>query len=64
MSGEDLESARGDLSDAQVALVESLGIVPSTRLQVADVTDKSFAENRLLLTGRILLLKPHYSVYD
>src|SRR5271170_5251993 len=41
----DLESARGNLSDAQVALVESLGIVPSTKLQVADVEEKPFAEN-------------------
>ncbi len=41
----DLESARGNLSDAQIALVESLGIVPSTKLRVADVAEKPFAEN-------------------
>ena len=41
----DLESARGNLSDAQVALVESLGIVPSTKLQVADAAEKPFVEN-------------------
>ena len=41
----DLESARGNLSDAQVALVESLGIMPSTKLQVADAEEKPFAEN-------------------
>jgi outer membrane protein len=41
----ELESARGDLSDAQVALVQSLGIVPSTKLQVADVAEKPFTEN-------------------
>ena len=41
----DLESARGNLSDAQVALVESLGIVPSTKLQIANVEGKPFAEN-------------------
>jgi outer membrane protein len=41
----DLESARGNLSDAQVALVESLGIVPSTKLQIANVDEKPFAEN-------------------
>ncbi|HEY4414587.1 MAG TPA: TolC family protein [Verrucomicrobiae bacterium] len=40
----DLEAARGDLSDAQVALVDSLGILPSTQLQVADVAEKHFAE--------------------
>ncbi|HEV2695109.1 MAG TPA: TolC family protein [Verrucomicrobiae bacterium] len=40
-----LESARGDLSDAQVALVDSLGILPSTQLQIADVEEKPFAEN-------------------
>ncbi len=39
----DLEAARGDLSDAQVALVDSLGILPSTQLQVADVAEKHFA---------------------
>jgi outer membrane protein len=36
-----LESARGDLSDAQVALVESLGILPTTELQIADVPEKT-----------------------
>jgi outer membrane protein len=36
-----LESARGDLSDAQVALVESLGILPTTELQIADVPKKT-----------------------
>ena len=41
----DLEAARGDLSDAQVALVDSLGILPSTQLQVATVEEKHFAED-------------------
>jgi outer membrane protein len=41
----DLEAARGDLSDAQVALMQSLGIVPTTQLQVADMVDKQFEEN-------------------
>ena len=41
----ELEAARGALSDAQVAFVESLGILPTTKLQVADVSGKSFAEN-------------------
>lgn len=41
----DLESAHGDLSDAQVALVNSLGILPTTQLQVADVPEKSLVEN-------------------
>jgi outer membrane protein len=40
----DLVSARGDLSDAQVALVESLGIFPTTRLQVAEMPEKSITE--------------------
>jgi outer membrane protein len=40
----DLESARGDLSDAQVALVDSLGILPTTKLQVAGISEKPFAE--------------------
>lgn len=41
----DLEAARGESSDAQVALVESMGILPTTRLQVAEVPDKPVAEN-------------------
>jgi outer membrane protein len=41
----DLEAARGNLSDAQVALVESLGILPISKLQVANVEGKPFAEN-------------------
>lgn len=36
----DLEAAIGAESDAQVALVESLGILPTTRLRVADLEDK------------------------
>ena len=36
----DLEAAIGEESDAQVALVESLGILPTTRLRVADFADK------------------------
>ena len=36
----DLEAAIGGESDAQVALVESLGITPTTRLQVADLAGK------------------------
>ena len=36
----DLEAAMGEESDAQVALVESLGILPTTRLQVADLAGK------------------------
>src|SRR6266567_2787589 len=38
----DLEAARGTLSDAQVAFVESLGILPTTKLQVAGVSEKPF----------------------
>lgn len=41
----ELESAKGDLSDAQVALVDSLGILPTTQLQVAEVPEKPFEEN-------------------
>ncbi len=44
-SAYDLDSARGDLSDAQVALVESLGIFPSTRLQVAGIPEKPVQED-------------------
>ena len=39
----DLETARGALSDAQVALVESLGILPTTPLQVADILGQPLA---------------------
>jgi len=38
----ELDSARGNLSDAQVALVDSLGILPSTQLQIAETDDKVF----------------------
>ena len=41
----DLDAARGALSDAQVALVESLGILPTTKLQVADVLGKTITDN-------------------
>lgn len=41
----DLEAARGELSDAQVALVESLGILPPVNLQVAEVSDKPPVED-------------------
>jgi outer membrane protein len=44
-SAYELDSARGDLSDAQVALVESLGIFPTTRLQVAEISEKPITEN-------------------
>ena len=40
----DLEAARGALSDAQVAFVESLGILPTTKLQVAEVSEKPPSE--------------------
>ena len=41
----ELEAARGALSDAQVAFVESLGVLPTTKLEVANVSEKSFSEN-------------------
>jgi outer membrane protein TolC len=41
----DLEAARGSLSDAQVALVNSLGILPSTPLLVAAVPEKQFTDD-------------------
>jgi outer membrane protein TolC len=41
----DLEAARGDLSDAQVALIRTLGILPTTELQIADVPERRFEEN-------------------
>ncbi len=41
----ELEAARGALSDAQVAFVNSLGILPTTKLQVTEVPEKSFPEN-------------------
>src|SRR6266536_2961973 len=40
----DLEAARGTLSDAQVAFVESLGILPTTKLLVAGVSEKPLSE--------------------
>jgi len=41
----DLVAARGALSDAGVALVDSLGILPTTPLHVAEVPDKAFSES-------------------
>ena len=41
----DLVAARGTLSDAGVALVDSLGILPTTPLHVAEVPDKAFSES-------------------
>ena len=41
----ELEAARGALSDAQVAFVDSLGLLPSTKLQVAGVPEKSCPDN-------------------
>lgn len=38
----DLEAARGDLSDAQVALIENLGILPTTELQIAGVPETNY----------------------
>lgn len=38
----DLEAARGDLSDAQVALIENLGILPTTELQIAGIPETNF----------------------
>lgn len=41
----DLETAQGQLSKAQVALVESLGILPTTELHVTAVSEKPVPEN-------------------
>jgi outer membrane protein TolC len=41
----ELEAARGALSDAQVALVQSLGILPTTKIRVAEVSEKPFPKN-------------------
>ena len=40
----ELEAAKGTLSDTQVALVESLGIRPTTKLQVAETTNAPVGE--------------------
>lgn len=41
----DLEAAQGEFSDAQVTLVQSLGILPTEKLQVAEVPEKRFKED-------------------
>ena len=41
----DLEAARGALSDAQVALMRTLGILPTTKLQIADVPERRPGED-------------------
>ena len=49
----ELEAARGALSDAQVALVESLGMLPTTQLQVAKASAKPFAGEFRWFPGHI-----------
>ena len=41
----DLETAQGQLSDAQVALVDSLGILPTTELRIKAASEKPVPEN-------------------
>lgn len=38
----ELEAARGALSDAEIALVESLGVLPTTKVRVAEVPEDAF----------------------
>ena len=58
----DLDAAQGVASDAQVALVESLGILPTTRLQVAKMPDEPVAvepaETREEMIERALSQRP------
>ena len=58
----DLDTARGALSDAQVALVESLGLLPTTPLQVATILAEPLArqpaENVSALVERALAQRP------
>jgi outer membrane protein len=50
----ELEVARDALSDSQVALVESLGILPTTKLQVAEVSGQPFPENSAATLDEII----------
>jgi len=58
----ELEATRGNLSDARVTLVESLGILPSTELQVAEVPEKDlngdFDDSLDRLIDRALAQRP------
>ena len=58
----DLAAARGAMSDALVELVESLGVRPTTRLQVATLPERSFdsdaTESLENLIGRALVQRP------
>jgi len=58
----ELAAARGAMSDALVDLVESLGVRPTTKLQVAPIPDRSFdpnaAESLDDLLGRALVQRP------
>jgi outer membrane protein TolC len=40
-----LDAARGNMSDAQIALMRSLGILPTIKLQVEEMGEKQFGEN-------------------
>ena len=58
----ELAAARGAMSDALVELVESLGILPTTKLQVATLPERSFdpdaTESLEDLIGRALVQRP------
>jgi len=56
----ELEAARGALSDAQVALVESLGLLPTTELRIAEIGEepKDLAESLDSLIDRALSQRP------
>lgn len=58
----DLETAQGQLSDAQVALVESLGVLPTSELHVVAASDKpipeSFGDSLDSLIDRALSQRP------
>jgi len=58
----ELAAARGAVSDALVDLVESLGILPTTKLQVATLPERSFDRDTTAsledLIGRALVQRP------
>jgi outer membrane protein len=41
----DLEAARGSLNDAQVTLVDALGVFPTTQIRVAEIPEKPVPDN-------------------
>src|SRR5262249_48843021 len=50
----ELEAARGSLSDAEIALVDSLGVLPTTQVRVAEVPEDAFPGNSTIAADELI----------